>query len=134
MVFFRLRLVLYFESIRSERKLIETADLHLTRRWYLGYALEDHRQVEFEENDWINGGSAALGIELPRPATHEVQIELRFQMPVRMSGRDELLNRNSDRVRWLVGFGGSSIGRLLPLRGDAGLSLGVVCRLRTPSV
>jgi transposase len=40
-VFFRLQLIMFFEGIRSERKLIETASLHLAHRWYLGYALDE---------------------------------------------------------------------------------------------
>src|SRR4051794_36269161 len=40
-VFFKLQLVMFFEGIRSERKLIETASLNLTHRWYLGYALDE---------------------------------------------------------------------------------------------
>jgi transposase len=40
-VFFKLQLVLFFEGLRSERKLIETASLHLAHRWYLGYALDE---------------------------------------------------------------------------------------------
>ena len=40
-VFFKLQLVLFFEGLRSERKLIETASLHLAQRWYLGYALDE---------------------------------------------------------------------------------------------
>jgi hypothetical protein len=40
-VFFRLQLVMFFEGIRSERKLIETASLNLAHRWYLGYALDE---------------------------------------------------------------------------------------------
>src|SRR4051812_23699196 len=40
-VFFKLQLVMFFEGIRSERKLIETARLHLAHRWYLGYALDE---------------------------------------------------------------------------------------------
>jgi transposase len=40
-VFFKLQLVMFFEGIRSERKLIETASLHLAHRWYLGYALDE---------------------------------------------------------------------------------------------
>src|SRR5215211_4952368 len=40
-VFFKLQLVMFFEEIRSERKLIETARLHLAHRWYLGYALDE---------------------------------------------------------------------------------------------
>ena len=40
-VFFKLQLVMFFEGIRSERKLIETASLNLAHRWYLGYALNE---------------------------------------------------------------------------------------------
>lgn len=39
-VFFKLQLVMFFEGIRSERKLVETANLNLAHRWYLGYALD----------------------------------------------------------------------------------------------
>jgi transposase len=41
MVFFKLHLVMFFEGIRSERQLIETASLNLAHRWYLGYALDE---------------------------------------------------------------------------------------------
>jgi transposase len=40
-VFFKLQLVMFFEGIRSERKLIEIASLNLAHRWYLGYALDE---------------------------------------------------------------------------------------------
>jgi transposase len=40
-VFFTLQLVMFFEGIRSERQLIETASLNLGHRWYLGYALDE---------------------------------------------------------------------------------------------
>jgi transposase len=40
-VFFKLQLVMFFEGIRSERQLVETANLHLAHRWYLGYALDE---------------------------------------------------------------------------------------------
>jgi hypothetical protein len=40
-VFFKLQLVMFFEGIRSERKLIEIASLDLAHRWYLGYALDE---------------------------------------------------------------------------------------------
>jgi hypothetical protein len=32
---------MFFEGIRSERKLIETADLHVGHRWYLGYGFDE---------------------------------------------------------------------------------------------
>src|SRR4051812_3988870 len=41
-VFFKLQLVMFFEGIRSERKLIELANLNLAHRWYLGYALDEN--------------------------------------------------------------------------------------------
>src|SRR4051794_28386290 len=40
-VFFKLQLIMFFEGIRSERQLIETASLHLAHRWYLGYTLDE---------------------------------------------------------------------------------------------
>lgn len=40
-VFFKLQLVMFFEGIRSERKLIETAALHLAQRWYLGFNFDE---------------------------------------------------------------------------------------------
>jgi transposase len=40
-VFFRLQLIMFFEGIRSERKLVETASLNLAHRWYLGHALDE---------------------------------------------------------------------------------------------
>jgi len=40
-VFFKLQLVMFFEGIRSERQLIETASLNLAHCWYLGYALDE---------------------------------------------------------------------------------------------
>ena len=40
-IFSKLQLVMFFEGIRSERKLIEAAILHLAHRWYLGYALDE---------------------------------------------------------------------------------------------
>src|ERR671926_221586 len=40
-IFFKLQLIMFFEGIRSERQLIETASLNLAHRWYLGYALDE---------------------------------------------------------------------------------------------
>jgi len=40
-VFFKLQLILFFEGLRSERQLIETASLNLAHRWYLGYHLDE---------------------------------------------------------------------------------------------
>lgn len=40
-VFFKLHLLMFIERIPSERRLLETASLHLAHRWYLGYALDE---------------------------------------------------------------------------------------------
>jgi transposase len=40
-VFFRLQLVMFFEDIRSERRLMEVAADRLSIRWYLGYDLNE---------------------------------------------------------------------------------------------
>lgn len=40
-VFFKLQLEMFFEGIRSARKLIETASLNLAHRWYLDYVLDE---------------------------------------------------------------------------------------------
>jgi transposase len=40
-IFFKLQLIMFFEGIRSERRLIELASLNLAHRWYLGYALDE---------------------------------------------------------------------------------------------
>ncbi len=41
MVFFRLQLVMFFEDVRSERRLMEVAADRLGVRWFLGYDLDE---------------------------------------------------------------------------------------------
>lgn len=40
-VFLKLQLLMFFEGIRSERKLVETANLNVAHVWYLGSALNE---------------------------------------------------------------------------------------------
>jgi transposase len=40
-VFFKLQLIAFFEGIRSERKLMETANLNLAHRWFIGYDIDE---------------------------------------------------------------------------------------------
>ena len=40
-VFFKLQLIMFFEGIRSERKLMEIVNLHMAHRWYIGYDLDE---------------------------------------------------------------------------------------------
>jgi transposase len=59
-VFFKLQLVMFFEGIRSERKLIETARLNLAHRWYLGYALDE----ELPDHSSLTRIRQRLGVEI----------------------------------------------------------------------
>jgi len=47
-VFFRLQLVMFFEDIRSERRLMEVAADRLSIRWFLGYDIN----LLGREEDW----------------------------------------------------------------------------------
>jgi transposase len=40
-VFFRFQLIAFFEGIRSGRQLVETANVNLAHRWYLGFPLDE---------------------------------------------------------------------------------------------
>ncbi len=40
-VFFKLQLIMLFEGIRSERQLMDTVNVRLDHRWYLGYDLDE---------------------------------------------------------------------------------------------
>src|SRR5215213_3004562 len=59
-VFFKLQLVMFFEDIRSERQLIETASLNLAHRWYLGYALDE----DLPDHSSLTRIRQRLGIDL----------------------------------------------------------------------
>ena len=51
-------------------------------------ALEEHHQLQLEEDDRVDAGPAALGIELPRPVADEAQVELRLQVAVEVVSRE----------------------------------------------
>jgi transposase len=59
-VFFKLQLIMFFEGIRSERKLIEAASLNLAHRWYLGYALGE----ELSDHSSLTRIRQRLGIDI----------------------------------------------------------------------
>jgi transposase len=59
-VFFKLQLIMFFESVRSERTLIETASLNLAHRWYLGYALDE----DLPDHSSLTRIRQRLGIDL----------------------------------------------------------------------
>jgi transposase len=59
-VCFRLQRIMFFEGIRSERKLIETASLNLVHRWYLGDALDE----EVPDHSSLTRIRQRLGVEV----------------------------------------------------------------------
>jgi hypothetical protein len=68
-------------------------------------ALEEHHELQLEEHDRIDAGSAPLGIEPPRPLPHEAEIELRLQVPVEVVLRDQAFEGDGDRLVEAAGFG-----------------------------
>ena len=40
-VFFKLQLIAFFEGVRSERQLMEKANLNLAHRWFIGYDIDE---------------------------------------------------------------------------------------------
>jgi transposase len=61
-VFFRFHLIMFFEGIRSERKLVELASLNLAQRWYLGY----HRDEPLPERSSLVRIRQRLGLAVFR--------------------------------------------------------------------
>ena len=51
-------------------------------------ALEEHDQLQLEEDDRVDGGPASLGIELSHPLPDEAQVELGFQVAVEVVSRE----------------------------------------------
>jgi hypothetical protein len=109
-VFFTLQLVMFFEGIRLERKLIETASLNLAHRYTLGYALgeelPDHssltrirqRRDRHHRGSRVNRGSAIWGIKESAGASvarAAIAWLLPFRSPSDHSGR----RRRDERAR-----------------------------------
>src|SRR3954451_3253161 len=68
-VFFRLQLVMFFEGIRSERRLMEVAADRMSIRWYLGYDLHeplpDHSsltRIRERYMAWKSSGTSSRGL------------------------------------------------------------------------
>jgi transposase len=59
-VFFKLQLIMFFEGIRSERKLIATASLNLAHRYSLGYAFDE----ELPDHSRLTRIRQRLGVEI----------------------------------------------------------------------
>jgi hypothetical protein len=75
-------------------------------------ALEEHHQLQLEEDDRVDRGAAAVGIEFLHPPAHKAQVEPCLHVPVEVIGRDEVLQRDGDRCVEAAGLGGTEHGAL----------------------
>ena len=75
-------------------------------------ALEEHHQLQLEEDDRVDGGSATLGVELSCPLADEAQVELALPGGGRSCQGDEVLQRDSDRLVEAAGLGWTEHGVL----------------------
>src|SRR5688500_10676243 len=66
--------------------------------------------LQLEEDDQFDAGPAALGVELPRPLPDKREIKFHPQVAVEVVGRDEVLQRDSDRLVEAAGFGWTEHG------------------------
>jgi hypothetical protein len=60
--------------------------------------LEEHDQLQLEEDDRIDAGSAAVGVVLRDPLADEAQVEPSLQVRVEVIGGDEVLQRDGNRL------------------------------------
>ena len=67
--------------------------------------LEEHDQLELEEDDRVDARPTPLGIELLRPVADEAQVELGLQVAVEVVLGNEVLQRDGDRLVEAAGFG-----------------------------
>lgn len=65
----------------------------------------EHHQLQLEEDHGVNGGTTPLGVQVPRPLPDEAQVELGFQVPIRVVHRDQVLQGDGDRQIKAAGFG-----------------------------
>ncbi len=69
--------------------------------------LEDHHQLQLEEDDRVDGGPTTLGIQLSRPITDEAQVELGLQVPVEVGLGNECFQRDRNRLVEVAGSCGT---------------------------
>jgi hypothetical protein len=83
-------------------------------------ALEEHHEVEFEEEDRIDRGPARLRVAVGDEVTDKGEIEDAFQVAVEVRfGTADSSETTTGRVRSRI-FGGPSIASTSPLAADRG--------------
>jgi hypothetical protein len=60
-------------------------------------ALEEHGQLEFEEDHRVNRGTAAGGVAIGDPYPNDAKIQSRIKVAIEVISRAELLKRDGPR-------------------------------------
>jgi hypothetical protein len=71
------------------------------------------QEVTLEEVDGIDGGPTPVSIRLAYPLTDEAEFKLALQVAVRVVRRNEVLQRDGDRLVKATGFAWAEPGDLL---------------------
>ena len=74
--------------------------------------LEEHDQMQLEEDHRVDAGTASLGIVLPDPLTDEAEIEFRLEVAVEVALRNECFQRDGDRLVEAAALGRTEHARL----------------------
>ena len=83
-------------------------------------ALEEHHQLQLEEDHRIDRGPAALGVQLPRPVADEAEVERVLQVTVEVVPGNQGLERDRDRLRESTRLGGTEHGGLRLIKESLG--------------
>jgi hypothetical protein len=57
-------------------------------------ALEEHDQLELEEDHRVNGGTATGGVAISDPHPNDAKIQRRIKVAIEVISRDEVLKRD----------------------------------------
>ena len=68
-------------------------------------AFKEHHQLQLEEHHRVDARSSPVGVQLPRPLPDEAQVELGVEVAVEVVSRDQVLQRDGDRVVEAAGLG-----------------------------
>ena len=91
-------------------------------------------RLELEEDDRVDARPPPLGVELPRPISDEGEVELGFQVAAEGVLRNEVFERDGDRLIKAARFGGAkhrqTLGEQDSVTTEQAEQLSFVCDLR----
>jgi hypothetical protein len=86
--------------------------------------LEEHDELQLEEDDRVDGGASSLSVQLPRPVADKREAERRVDVPVEVVGGNEVLERDGNGFVEAARFCGAEHGS-----SEASVGLGTVWSL-----